>query len=135
MASDIPPTPQPFNEETGQQTDLTADSRPLDFFQLFVDDTVLKMLVEGTNSYAAKTIAQKEPLSKSSRWRKWKDVTMEEIKAVIAIVINMGTLQCPEVEAYWMTSWESYIPFFHDVHCKKLSGNSTPYLVCHHCPS
>ena len=37
------------------------------------------------------------------------------MKAVLAIMINMGIVHCPEIEDYWKTSWESYIPFFHDV--------------------
>lgn len=37
------------------------------------------------------------------------------MKAVLAIVINMGVLSCPDIEGYWKTSWECYIPFFHDV--------------------
>ena len=50
--------------------------------------------------------------------------------ALATIVINcyrepvelfvVGVLHCPEHEGYWKTSWESYIPFFHDV----LSRNS-----------
>ena len=77
------------------------------------------MLVEGTNSYAERTISSKGVLSPQSRWRNWTPVTNDEMNAVVAIIINMGILHCPEVEGYWKTSWESYVPIFHDV----LPGN------------
>ena len=37
------------------------------------------------------------------------------MRVVSAIIINMGISHCPEREGYWKTSWESYIPFCHDV--------------------
>ena len=30
----------------------------------------------------------------------------------IAIIINMGLIQLPNIEAYWSTSWTGEIPFF-----------------------
>ena len=76
------------------------------------------MLVDGTNEYAGDVIAEKErggKLTPKSRWVKWRPVTTEEMKAVLAVIINMGVMHCPERASYWKTSWESYIPFFHDV--------------------
>ena len=46
---------------------------------------------------------------------KWRPVTTKEMKAVLAVIINMGVIHWPERASYWKTSWESYIPFFHDV--------------------
>ena len=76
------------------------------------------MIVDGTNEYARMVIDEKKRTGKlkpNSRWRKWSHVTINEMKAVLAITINMGILHCPEREGYWKTSWESYIPFFHDI--------------------
>ena len=97
---------------------MTHDASPLDFFLLFFDDAILKMLINGTNSYASDVIAEKKRngmLTPKSRWKNWRPVTMGEIKAVLAVIINMGVIHCPEREGYWKTSWEIYIPFFHDV--------------------
>ena len=60
----------------------------------------------------ADIIASKGELTPQSQWKHWKPVTHDEMKAVLAY---MGLLNCPEIEGYWKTSWESYIPFFHDV--------------------
>ena len=94
---------------------LSANSSPLEFFSLFMDGIVLKMIVDGTNEYARMVIDEKERTGKlkpNSRWRKWSHVTINEMKAVLALIINMGILPCPEREGYWKTSWESYILFF-----------------------
>ena len=76
------------------------------------------MMVTGTNAYAEEKIQklrQTGRLSRGSRWHKWKPVTVQEMKAVMAIIINMGIMSIPDMEAYWKTSWECYIPFFHDI--------------------
>ena len=76
------------------------------------------MIKDGTNEYARHRIAEKENtgrLTEKSRWRKWRDVIVAVVKLVLAVIINMGLVQIPELEGYWKASWESYIPFFHDV--------------------
>ena len=113
--NDKTPNVHQFGEQPGIRSTLTLQSSPIDFFNLFLDGNVFTMLVEGTNSYAERTISSKGVLSPQSRWRNWTPVTNDEMKAVVAIIINMGILHCPEVERYWKTSWESYVPFFHDV--------------------
>jgi hypothetical protein len=60
-------------------------------------------------------LRQTSRLTRGSRWNKWKPVTVQEMKAVMAIIINMGIIGIPVMEAYWKTTWECYIPFFHDV--------------------
>ena len=118
LDTDLPPSICTFSEQPGPQMTLSANSSPLDFFSLFMDDIVLKMLVDGTNEYVRMVIDEKErtgTLKPNSRWRKCSHVTITEMRAVLAIIINMGILHCPEREGYWKTSWESYIPFFHDV--------------------
>ena len=107
-----------FSEEPRPKMTLTANSSSLEFFSLFMDDIVLKMLVDGTNEYASVVINERKQTGKlkpSSKWRKPSHVTITEMKAVLPLIITMGILHCPERDGYWKTSWESYIPFFHDV--------------------
>ena len=99
LVSDYTPTTTSFNEKFGPQIALTHNASPLDFFSLFFDDAILKMLIDGTNSYASDVIAEKErngKLTPKSRWKNWRTVTMGEIKAVLAVIINMGVIHCPE---------------------------------------
>ena len=71
----------------------------LDFFYLFFNDVIIQMLVDGTNEYAGDVIAEKErggKLTPKSRWVKWRPVITEEMKAVSAVIINMGVMHSPE---------------------------------------
>ena len=107
LQADIPPTAIPFREEPGLRISLSADSSPLDFFSLFFDDVIIHMLVNGTNEYAGDVIAEKEragKLTSKSRWVKWRPVTTQEMKAVLALIINMGVIHCPERASYWKKS-------------------------------
>ena len=54
-------------------------------------------------------------LTRGSRFRKWRPLTLEELNGFFAIIINMGVIKVPEIEDYWKTSWESQIPFFSHV--------------------
>ena len=90
---DTPPTPLPFVQQPGPRMTLRTTSTPLDFFTLFFDDTIVQMLVDGTNTFAERTIAEKDragKLTPKSRWRKWRKVTANETKRVLSVIINMG---------------------------------------------
>ena len=118
LDTDLPPSICTFSEQPGPKMTLSANSSPLQFFSLFMDNVVLKMLVDGTNEYASMVIDEKKQtgtLKPNSRRRNWSHVTIKEMRVVSVIIINMGILHCPEREGYWNTSWKSYIPFCHDV--------------------
>lgn len=103
LEGDIAPLQHHFAEQPGPRITLSPSSTPLEFFSLFFDDAIFQLLVDGTNEYAAEVIAEKERagrLTPRSRWSNWKDVTISEMKAVLAIIINMGLIHCPEREGY-----------------------------------
>ncbi|XP_054259547.1 piggyBac transposable element-derived protein 4-like [Macrosteles quadrilineatus] len=54
------------------------------------------------------------PLQKRSMWWSWKDVTLDEMKAFIGVIINMGMNAKPEIDDYFSTDWVDYQPFFKD---------------------
>jgi len=68
---------------------------PLELFSLFYTDEVWDLLVAETNHYAG------ENFSTSCHARKWKNVTVQQMKAFVGILIMMGILQLPQLEMYW----------------------------------
>ncbi|KAK1339889.1 hypothetical protein QTO34_018449 [Cnephaeus nilssonii] len=84
---------------------------PIDFFQLFFTETLIKNITDETNEYARHKISQKE-LSQQSTWNNWKDVRIEEMKAFLGVILNMGVLNLPNLQSYWFMDFESHIPFF-----------------------
>ena len=79
----------------------------MQFFSLFIDDDVIQMLVNRTNEHANKIITTKEAagnLTLGLRWRNWRPVNPQEMRAVLAIMLNMGIIHCPDIESYWKKS-------------------------------
>ena len=107
-----------FTSASGPQFQYSTDAKPYEYYTQFLGDDFLVMMIAGTNTYAEHKISELRrtgKLTRDSRWHRWKPVTMQEMRAVMAIIINMGIMNIPDLEAYWKTSWECYIPFFHDV--------------------
>ena len=50
-----------------------------------------------------------------SRFHKWKPVTRCELLSFLALILNMGIIQLPDIESYWKTSWVCQVQFFRDV--------------------
>ena len=124
LQADIPPTAIPFREEPALRISLSADSSPLDFFSLFFDDVIIHMLVDGTNKYAGDVIAKKEragKLTPKSRWVKWRPVTKQEMKAVLALIINMG-IELAIGRCRGRVIYHSSTMFLHKTDLKKSSG-------------
>ena len=54
-------------------------------------------------------------LTPSSRFANWKPISVQEMEGFTAVIMNMGLIQLPEIEAYWTTKWTGEIPFFRRV--------------------
>ena len=77
---------------SGPSREATAAQSPLDFFKLFVDEAALVKVCEETNRYAAQISA-----------RDYKNVSIEEIMAFIALNIAMGIINMSDMKDYWST--------------------------------
>ncbi|XP_043487956.1 piggyBac transposable element-derived protein 4 [Polistes fuscatus] len=87
--------------------------QPIDFFQLFFTNELVKKIIRETNKYAKRKLEEKT-LSATSIWQNWRDVTNEEFWAFLAVVINMKTIQLANLQEYWSKNIVSYIPFYSD---------------------
>jgi len=86
----------------------------LAFFQLFFTDELLSEIVAETNRYATEKLRGRQ-LAQQSIWRKWTDVTLEEMKAYFGLILNMGLNAKADVKHYFSSQWIDYQPFFGDV--------------------
>ena len=94
-----------FSGQGGCTQDMTNKS-PIDFFQLFLTDNILQMVVEQTNLFAEQFI-QSHELARHSRVQQWgrSSHDINEIKRFLALVIIMGLVSYPSIEDSWVTSW------------------------------
>ena len=96
---DSPPVTAPFTGNSKLNVEMDK-SEPIDFFELFINDDFIKILVEQTNLYAQKCY-ETDNLSAYSRGKKWRPVTLAEMKVFIALVISMGLCYKNDVQDYW----------------------------------
>ena len=85
----------PYKLKPGPTIDMPADAPAEAYFSKIFDDRVWDLIVTETNRYQHKTVLDSE------HSRPWEDVTPEEMKAFIGIVILMGILKLPRLEMYW----------------------------------
>ena len=63
-------------------------------FELFFSDDLLDIIVEESNRYAAQVMGEE-------RFREWRKITKEEVKAFFGFSILMGIDYLPSVDDYW----------------------------------
>jgi len=64
------PVNAPFTGQVKLNASLPENPEPLDFFQLFVDDSIIEKIVVETNRYAERKI-EAEDLKENSRMHRW----------------------------------------------------------------
>lgn len=77
-----------------------------------MDEEVLNLLVVETNRYAMSLLTSN--ISPHSRLKKWEEVTIDEIKTFLGILLWMGLSPQPTLASYWTkdTLYASNIPDF-----------------------
>ena len=106
QAPDIPP----FTSASQIKVDLTEDTTPLTFVELFLDDKFYEHLTFQTNLYAAQYITVHDIFACYSRARCWKEVTVDEMKQFLVLYLLTGIIRKPEGGQYWSTNVTKQIP-------------------------
>lgn len=119
------------------------DSKPITYLNLFLTSTLISTFVLETNRYATNYLAAHvNRLSPHSRLKDWTNVTVAEMKAFLAIVLNMGLICKPTIESYWSqkssqsTTWfrklmsrnrfEIILKFFHITDVSNIPQHGQP---------
>ena len=82
------------------------NATPLHFFSMLLTDNILDNIVEQTNLYANQFIST-HSLAPRSRVHGWsrEPFTRQELQKFIALIIVMGLVNLPALEAHWVTTW------------------------------
>ncbi|XP_067045430.1 piggyBac transposable element-derived protein 4-like isoform X2 [Acropora muricata] len=102
----LPFTPRrPAGIDFGQPLLRNTMNRAVDFFNLFFTVEMINSIVDHTNSYAYTRIMEGSHTSYAQRDGSWKEVTADEIKRMIAILIYFGLVRIGHsVQWYWSTA-------------------------------
>ena len=102
---------------TAKNVGPTFDTTPqteLECFQRFFTDEVLNKIVTATNAYATIRLNNKQ-LTNNSTFYKWKDVTLQELKAYLGVILKMEMTEKPDVTDCFSKEWTEYSPYFLDI--------------------
>lgn len=101
-----------YHETPGPKHCPPVDSRPIDYFRLFFTESLLGIFVTETNRYANQVIQSLPETSPRSRKNDWIPVSLNEMMAFIAVIINMGVVRKPTIPSYWSKSESLATPWF-----------------------
>ena len=98
-----------FTGNSGVNTDIVDNDEPLFLFELIFTDELIDHIVEMTNKYAAQQTA--DPTFKiSSRLKRWKEVTANEIRLLIGFILYQGVVCKPTYAHYSTSNWFYFVP-------------------------
>lgn len=80
---------------------ILADADPLDYFELFLTDDILTIIVDQTNLYATQELIGGNDISAGSRNHAWAPTNKEEMMIFLALVGWMGLVKLPAIRDYW----------------------------------
>ena len=99
---------QEFNGTPGVTGEVT-NADPLAIFQLFFTDGLAKQIVTETNWYAEQCIERKQ-VKNNSRDKRWKPLTVSELKAYVGIILYRGVVWKPTFSHYYTTWSDGPLP-------------------------
>ena len=91
-----------FSQAVGPANVMPRESLAVDFFQLFVDNRMLGNIIRETNRYACQLLQ-----ARNKDVRSWKEVSLEELKAFLGLLIAMSIHRLPSLRDYWSSDWRN----------------------------
>jgi len=96
-----------FSQAVGPTNVMPRESSAVDFFQLFVDNRILGKIIVETNRYACQSLQ-----ARNKDIGSWKDISLEELKAFLGLLICMSIHRLPSLRDYWSSDWVLGVPAF-----------------------
>lgn len=87
--------------------------KPIDWFRLMLDDSILEFICSKTNIYALEVYCSSTVVEKS-RITKWKDLTVPELLTFLGLLLHTGSIQLNRIQDYWLTHRLFNLPSFRE---------------------
>lgn len=107
----IGPRRIPFLKENKLLVPVPGDNKPIDWFNLLVDDEFLQFICDESNKYALEFFCGPRTTERS-RITKWKDITVPELRVFLGLLLHTGTIRLNRLQDYWKTNRFFNLPFF-----------------------
>lgn len=79
------------------------EAKPIEYFSIFFPTSLFSTMATETNRYAHQFLGSNKTLMRHSCAKRWKPVTIVEMKAFIAVLLEMGITRRPKMMSNWNT--------------------------------
>ncbi len=101
----------------------TPETTPVSYFDMMCgtgESGLVQLLVQQTNLYAAQYLERHSmvDMPAHSRIRDWRDVTADEMRAFLGLLLAMGVVRKATMSSYWNDgnkTWLTHTPSFGEV--------------------
>jgi len=93
---------------------LSPESSPVEFFQIFVTEEIVDLMVNETNKYAEQELS-KGQLKRQSRKHSWVPTNEVEMKHFLGLLFTMGIVVKKKIADYWSTDPVIATPYVNTV--------------------
>ncbi|CAL7946850.1 unnamed protein product [Xylocopa violacea] len=100
-----------FSEVPDPKRAPLPDAKPIEYFNKFFSTSLFTTMAIETNRYAEQFLNSGRTLKRRSRVKSWVPVTNVEMKAFVAVLLEMGITKRPSINSYWSKGSRS-IPWF-----------------------
>lgn len=107
--NDVVPSPFHFANHSNINQSMDGYTKPLEFFNYFFDEALIKMIVEQTNKFAEQNIKDTTSNSIVNIWHPTSD---NEMRIFLIIVLIQSIVVKPEEKMYWAKHPVFETPFF-----------------------
>ena len=91
-----------FLESSGPKHAPPQDAKPIQYFDMFFTLGLWNLIVAETNRYANQFLCSQQQISPNTRVREWRPVNIVEMKAFVAVLLEMGITRRPTIFSYWI---------------------------------
>lgn len=103
----------PFTGENKIKWPFPEDATPIDYFNVLLNIIFLEGIVSETNRYAA-DMFHNSPKHPKSRINRFKQLTVDELKISIGLLLHTGTFRTNRLQDYWKTHRLFNLPAFRE---------------------
>ena len=99
------PDPFPFHENVGIKRRMHENASKLNYFQLYLTDSIIDHIVTENNRFAEKFTQDNAGDADISYTGLWGPVIRNEMKQFIGLALWMGIIYKPSIPLYWSTDY------------------------------
>ena len=110
--------PKPFyfdDDNAGIINDLELGDNPVDYFELFFDQKIMKYIADESNRYQQQNSSTSASVSSKSHQAQWYATNFEEMYVFIATTMLMGVVQKNNLRDYWSIDPVIITPMFREL--------------------